>query len=407
MADPQFTVRTLSAEEFDAFQAVENAAFLADRRPEVEQRRRALFEPERTHGAFQAGEMIGAAQVCTRSMTLPGVGPQPVAAVTGVAVAPGHRRRGVLTALMRAQLTALHEAGGEPVAVLWSSESEIYGRFGYGLAAGHARLAVPAGAAFRPGVPTSPAPVREMSREDALPLLAKVYDEAAAGRVGHLTRSPAAWAAQLADEEYLRDGCTSYRFAVHPEGYAVYRAKPAWGDRGPDGQLRVREMVATTPAGYAATWRYLLDVDLIAELRWEVAAVDEPLVHLLANARAAVMRVSDALWVRPVDVPRALALRGYAATVDLVFEVADEFCPWNAGRWRLAVDGDGRAEVSRTDRAPDLALDVADLGAAYLGGTTLATLAAAGRVRERVPGALAAATRAFAGDRPPHCAEIF
>jgi predicted acetyltransferase len=293
------------------------------------------------------------------------------------------------------------------VAALWASEGAIYGRFGYGLAAQHARLAAPAREAFRPDVVVGADRVRELPRDDALPLLAKVYEQAAAQRVGWLTRTPAAWARQLADDEYLRNGYTGYRFAVHPEGYAVYRAKQGWGDRGPEGELQVREVAATSPVGYAALWRYLLDVDLVTEVRWAVAATDEPLVHLLANPTAATMRVSDALWVRLVDLPRALALRRYAAPVDVVFAVTDPFCPWNTGRWRLAVDRDGHGSVHRTDRAPHLALDVTDLGAAYLGGTRLTTLAAAGRVDERVPGALAAATRAFADDRPPHCAEVF
>jgi predicted acetyltransferase len=407
MADPPLTVRTLSADEFDAFQGVDDAAFLADPHPELDQRRRGLFEPDRTHGAFGDAELIGTAAVSSRTMTLPGVGPQPIAAVTAVAVAPGHRRRGVLTALMRAQLRTLHESGDEPIAALWASEGAIYGRFGYGVAARNGRLAVPSREPFRPGLVTAEERVRELPREDALPLLSKVYDEAAAHRVGWLTRSSANWDGQLADEEHVRDGYSRYRFAVHPEAYAVYRARSGWGDRGPEGALRVREVVATSPAGYAAMWRYLLDVDLVTAVNWRVAAEDEPLVHLLANPRAALLGVSDSLWVRPVDLPRALALRRYAAPADVVFEVADGFCPWNAGRWRLVVDAEGRAEVSRTAEAPHLVLDVADLGAAYLGGTRLSTLAAAGRVAERVPGALAAASRAFAEDRPPHCPEIF
>jgi predicted acetyltransferase len=366
-----------------------------------------MFEPDRTHGAFEDGALIGAAQVSSRTMALPGVGQTPVAAVTGVGVAPGHRRRGVLSALMRAQLHALHEAGAEPVAALWASEGEIYGRFGYGLAARHAELALPADAAFRPGVDTGDARVRELPRDEAVPLLAKVYDEVAARRVGWLGRTEAAWAMQLADEEHVRERRSRYRFAVHPEGYAVYRAEASWGARGPQSTLHVRELAATTPVGYAALWRYLLDVDLVAEVRWYVAAVDEPVVHLLANPRAALCRLADSLWVRLVDVPRALASRRYATRLDTVFEVTDELCPWNAGRWRLVVDAGGRAEVSRTDHDPHLLLDAAYLGAAYLGGTRLVTLAGAQRVRERVPGALAAASLAFTDEREPHCPEVF
>src|SRR5438067_1312561 len=139
MAESPFTVRTVSRRDFEPFQTVLRAAFLDDRHPEAEERLRAMFEPDRTHGAFEDGALIGAAQVSSRTMALPGVGQTPVAAVTDVGVAPGHRRRGVLSALMRAQLHTLHDTGAEPVAALWASEGQIYGRFGYGVAARDAK----------------------------------------------------------------------------------------------------------------------------------------------------------------------------------------------------------------------------------------------------------------------------
>jgi predicted acetyltransferase len=105
-------------------------------------------------------------------------------------------------------------------------------------------------------------------------------------------------------------------------------------------------------------------------------------------------------------VPRALAERAYAAPFEVVLEVADEFCPWNAGRWALRWDGTA-ATCEPTSLPAGLALGAADLGAAYLGGTTLDSLARAGRVAEQRGGALAAASRAFRGDREPWCPEIF
>jgi predicted acetyltransferase len=89
-----------------------------------------------------------------------------------------------------------------------------------------------------------------------------------------------------------------------------------------------------------------------------------------------------------------------------VLDVADGFCPWNAGRWRLEADASG-ARCERTDAPADLALDVTDLGAVHLGGPSLEALAAIGRGRELRPGALRAAALAFRGDREPFCPEIF
>ena len=149
-------------------------------------------------------------------------------------------------------------------------------------------------------------------------------------------------------------------------------------------------------------WSFLLDQDLTRTIEWQLAPADEPLALTLSNPRAVRTRISDALWVRLIDVEAALSARAYAADPDVVLEVADAFCPWNAGRFRLS---GGACE--RTDAPADLALDVTALGAAYLGGTTLRELAWAGRVDERREGALARASAALRGDVAPWCPEIF
>jgi len=56
---------------------------------------------------------------------------------------------------------------------------------------------------------------------------------------------------------------------------------------------------------------------------------------------------------------------------------------------------------------PDLGLDIADLGAAYLGGAKLASLARAERVTELTPGALLLADRMLASSPPPICTTHF
>src|SRR5690606_1975335 len=106
------------------------------------------------------------------------------------------------------------------------------------------------------------------------------------------------------------------------------------------------------------------------------------------------LRTLDDLWVRVLDVPRALAARRYQGDVDVVLDVRDDLLPVNAGHWHVRGGWDA-AHAERTDAPAHLALDVADLGAVYLGGTSLAALAAAGRVRELVPSALLRTAAAF------------
>jgi len=85
-----------------------------------------------------------------------------------------------------------------------------------------------------------------------------------------------------------------------------------------------------------------------------------------------------------------------------VIEVADAFCPWNQGRYRVSA-----GSVERTTAEAELALDVTALGTVYLGGFTFGQLVRSGRVEERRPGAAARADALFRADRAPWCPEIF
>ena len=183
--------------------------------------------------------------------------------------------------------------------------------------------------------------------------------------------------------------------------------KAGWSDDGqPDGTVVVEEVRSATTPAYAALWRFLLSLDLVRTMRAPSASPDEPLRHLLAEPRALQSRPVDALWVRLVDVGRALAARRYPAPIDLVVEVRDAFCPWNDGRWRLTGHPAG-GHCGRTDRDPDLVIGIEALSAAYLGGVPLGALHAAGRVTEVSPGAVTLASTAFSWLVPPWCPDEF
>lgn len=406
MSDSPLTVRLLEPADLDPFIALIHDAFLGFfAGPRDVERHRAMLLGERVHGVFDGTELVGGVGMLARQMTLPGTGPQPVAAATTGGVSPMYRRRGVLAKLMRAKLDGLHESG-EPVSALWSSQAELYGRFGYGVAAHFASITVPGGARLRRDLVVDDG-VRELPAEQAVPLVRELYAKVAPQRVGWLDRSEQVWRLRLSDFDRLETGLSDFRYAVHPEGYVVYRVVHTLADLAARFQIEVHELAGTTPAAHAALWRHLLSMDLVASVRYHLAALDEPIPFLLADPRAAARTVADSLWIRLIDLDRALPTRRYAAPLATVFEVTDSFCPWNAGRWRFDVDGDGQGHVGRTTAPAHLALDITDLGAVFLGGTTLSSLGTAGRVRELRPGALRAASLAFLGDHEPHCPDIF
>ena len=418
--DNPYPIRPVSSEEFDAFQAVAMHAFQASP-PNEEERQLTLshLEFDRSLAAFDGTMPVGTAGAYSFQLTVPGLQTVPAAGVTWVSVLPSHRRRGVLSSMMRRQLADVRDRG-EPLAVLWASESVIYSRYGYGRAMWHADLTFHRGEGALAA--TAPADGRLRLRiadpGAALPELAKVYDAVLPTRPGFIARNEPWWRREVYDPADRRNGASPLHCLLAeddsgPRGYALYSAVSRWDSDTslPDGVLNVREMVAADAAASAALAADLLSRDLTTEFRLRGRPVDDPLLYHLADPRRARPRLKDALWVRIIDVPDALARRRYSSPADVVIEVHDDLLPSNAGRWRLttggaAADGSGlEATCVRAGAASevDVVLDVTTLGAAYLGGTPLGALAAAGLVTERRPGAVGQLSAALSWDLAPWC----
>ena len=420
MADP-YPIRPITADEYDGFRRVHSHAFnSAPLSPARRARARRQFEPQRslaaTDAALPAGEdLVGTTGVYSLRMSVPGA-LLPVAGVTAVSVLPSHRRRGVLRSLMHRQLADIAAGGEEPIAALWASETPIYGRYGYGCATSNAYFEFGRGeGALDRHAPTDPAlRMRLAEPRSAAAELAKVYDALLPRQPGFFARDDDWWERVLHDESQERAEtgqlrCLLAEDATGVRGYAVYVTRERWNDAAglPDCPLMIRELMAADPAASAALWHNLLDRDLVTSVTADLRSANDPVLFQLLDMRRARMRVADGIWVRIIELPAALSRRAYSCSVDVVLEATDALLPANAGRWRLRADGYGSAACERTDEAADLAIDVRELGAAYLGGTRLGTLAAAGLIRELRPGALARLSAAMTWDPAPWCPQIF
>jgi len=397
-------IRNPSAEELRAAMEAANTTFGEELKDEDFERHRKLFPRERFYAAYDAGLPVATTADFPFRLTVPG-GDLAAGGVTWVAVLPSHRRRGILTQMMRRQLDDLHDRG-EPLAILWASEAAIYGRFGYGIAAPTAQMdADHSRFAFR----NDPGPngaVRIVDREEAARLFPRVYDAVRGTVPGFVSRSADWWEQyRLPDPEHWRRGAGPKVYALlefdgEPVGYALYRIKSDWEHGFSKSQVRVVEAVATSPAAERELWRFIFGIDLITRVhgRYDPGS---PLFLMVVDPRSLHLRLSEGLWLRLVDLEAAMAGRAYATDESVVFEVHDEFCSWNEGRWRIG------SAVERTDDAAELELDTADLASAYLGAFDFHGLAAAERVRELRTGALERASALFRTSRPPFCPEDF
>lgn len=406
-------LRVLSAPEWDSWLSCVELAFGGvPISPETREMYAALSEPRRALGHWDGGECVGTAGAYSFRLTVPGGAAVPTAAVTAVSVASTHRRQGLLTSMMRRQLDDVR-SWGEPLAVLMASEPGIYGRFGYGAATAETSLRIDTSRvrlALPPG--TDGVRVRRSSPKEALDACEAVYARVAPDRPGTPVRQPGWERVPLNDPESARDGgsplqCVLAERDGEVTGYVTFHLRPAWEGAVPRGTVAVRDLAALDPASYAALWRFLFGIDLTSVVECGSRPVDDALLHLVSDVRRCDVRVRDGLYVRLVDVGAALEARRYRFPVDVVLDVEDAFCPWNAGRWRLTADAKGAASCRRTEDPADLALSARELGAVYLGGVSLTALAAAGRVRETRQGAVAEASSAFSSDVEPWCPHGF
>ncbi|MBB5913076.1 putative acetyltransferase [Nocardia transvalensis] len=401
MAIPSgITIRSATEADLPAIRTLLANAFGGPLTPEAErvytEQGPLLFPLERRVVALDGDRLVGHTQDTTMTLTVPGERTVAANGVAGVAVAPTHRRRGIL----RAMYTEMHrrtEAAGLPLTIFTASEGTIYGRFGYGPGVIENRVTIDRRfAQFRPTAP-DPGGVELTRLDDAIEILPRIYDRWRRRIPGGQAQPDPAWQTKLA-----RFGDHNAIFAlVHADGYALYRHERS----GPDLTAAVIELKAVTDEAHAALWRVLLGLDLITTVDAQIVD-DDPLPYLLTDPR--LVRTTgryDGVWVRVMDVPAALSARGYQGDLDVVLEVHDPFRE-AGGTFALRVRG-GDAVCEPTTREPDIELGIDVLGSLYLGAHRARVFAAANRLRAKDSEALRAFDAALTAERSPELGWFF
>ncbi len=368
-----------------------------------------IFDRSRMYPVFDGDNVVGTGGDFEFRVTVPGGAQVPMSGLTIITVQPTHTRRGILTAIMRRHIDDARERG-EPLGGLWASETSIYGRFGYGASAQMRGIKFDARHAGR-GRAEDAAKVRLVDTAEAERIMPALFAREQATRPGMYQRTESWWKYRLFfDPEKHREGASAQRYAVaetdgEPVGYMLYRQKASW-DELPEGEIRVREVIAATDAGYRALWHYATNIDLFPNVKYWNIPPDDPLQLLLGDGRTVITEnLSDSLWIRLIDVADALTRRTYNGSDSITIQVADRFADWNEGTYKLTV-ADGVATCERVTAECDVAMDVSTLGALYLGATDAIGLARVGRIAGQ-PEAVRRLRNMFRSDVAPWCPEIF
>lgn len=267
-------IRSTTDKDLDVFVDTVHAAF--GRFPETPTEGGGLWwsalETDRCLLALtEDGRPVGTAAAHPFELTLPGETVIPASGVTAVGVLPSHRRQGVLSTMMRHQLTEFR-ARGEFLSVLLASEASIYGRFGYGPATYTERLTVPRQRAAlavprartvtgAPAAGPDNTSVEVLRRAECGEILEEVYDRYRRAQPGALSR-PHRWWALRAGQPPISPA--PRHVAVHrdadgiPDGYASYSVE--------SGTLTVDETIATDAAVFTALARFALGHDLVSQV---------------------------------------------------------------------------------------------------------------------------------------------
>ncbi|MFH8902008.1 GNAT family N-acetyltransferase [Streptomyces coeruleorubidus] len=409
-------VRPITEAEFTDWLRAVNAGFL--RVPvlseeEIEGRRR-QFVPGRYLGAFDGGRCVATFRSFDQELTVVGGARVPADAVSGVTVTATHRRRGLLSRMMAQDLAAAKERG-DVVATLIAAEYPIYGRYGFGPATWTAEWTVDvprAGLDARWAGPADGGRIDLVDGEDVRKLGPELHERMRRAQPGLITRDEVWWklntGALRFDPSWKPPYWAVYRSASgEVEGMAAYEVDDNWGDaKQPLNTASVQWLLGATPAAERALWHYLCSIDWVVKVKSGGRAPDDLLPFLLPDPRAAgITSLADWLWVRILDVVRALEARTYEGEGTLVLEVTG-VDGLTGGRYRLEASATG-ASCTPTTGSADITLGLVELGALWLGDESAVRLAALGRVREERAGAARKADALLRTSRRPWCPDLF
>lgn len=366
-------------------------------------------EVDRSYGALADGRWVAGSGAFSLEVTLPGGVALPAAGVTMVGVEPTHRRRGILTRMLR-QLHGDACDRNEPLAVLTASETSIYRRFGYGIGGDVAHSVIDTDSVVLDPPVSDEGSFKMIDLNTHGATLASIHDRARLRHTGWVSLTKGMWNQMVADPDFIHDGRTPLRGVIHydpaglPDGYATWRIENrSESDRLAGNTLHLEHLTATGPAVEAALWTFVASIDLVKTIEWIAGPPDPPLRwRLVEPRRLRTTAVADMTWIRLLDVPVVLSSRHYGGKGQLTLDVTDRFHPERGGVFLLSTS-DGCERIDLPASEADLHLDTADLASLVMGAVSPSQLRSAGRLTATTDQTVRLADAMFMTSSRPWC----
>ena len=395
-----FEIRPVRPEEMSEFNRVAGTALMMPR---------TSFEgmrPEWTLCGFEDGKLTTSFAAWPLTMRF-NRGDAPVSGVTSVGTLLPYRRHGHLRQVMAKHFEALHEQGERSMAILWASWAAIYQRYGYGIVSTRYSYSIEPRYVQFPLPQKPPGTLRELD-DSEFQILVDLYRNFREDRTGYLHRGKAMW-----DHGVLAPpapggtvNCIAYQEAGAPRGYVITATLPQPGDIIPGHRIAIRDLIWLDSNAYRALWENLAKMDLIQEIWWPRAPADDPLPHLILEPRRLKATAVDNVLARLVDAGKALTQRSYQVEGELTFELLDDMCPWNRGRWKLEASEKG-SKVTAARQTAELKMPVSTLALLAFGQISATEAARMGRLEVQKPEALPAWDNVMRTLYKPSCPDMF
>lgn len=399
----------INSKNIKEFAQAEAIPYTAEATDYYIQRLKLLADPERAIALCKNNKIIGTTNSFSSYISIPNDKSVKVAAVSYVSVQPTHRRKGILTEMMNIQLNEIYSKYKEPLAILWPSETAIYGRFGYAPTKEKHYKISKNNTQFKPGLTNNSLEVKFLNRNEAINAYVEINNKLMSTRPG-VMKINKKWAQRRIDDlifKHLNSGPAYFIGIYHNKklvGFATYSIENNDNSYGnTPSSLYMWDIIYLDLDAAISIWNFCLNIDLVEEFYANGVPEDDILEALLISPSGLNARITTGFWIRIVDVVSAITLRSYEYTGNIVFKVKDSIIKNNNKTYILNTNDKSNPVCEISNSKPDIEITIQGLSEIFLGTFDLNNLIASGNINIKNKKAIKIINKIFKSESQPFC----